>query len=111
MNFVKQIERLQLLNKLIREENTGSPEELAGRLGLSRRRLYDVIEDLQCWGAQVSYDRRNHTFCYTRPFDLNIRFSLSVMADDEVKKIFGGSASFSLPCNFSARSAAILDFH
>ena len=104
MNFIKQIERLQLLNKLIKQESTGTPEELAKRLGISRRRLYDLIGDLECWGAEVGYDRKNHTFYYKAPFNLDIQFSLSVIKEDEIDKIFGGGLSFLLPCIFSAQS-------
>ena len=49
MNFIKQIERLQRLNHLIRNENTGTPEELAERLKMKRSQLYEIIDMLKIY--------------------------------------------------------------
>ena len=103
MNFIKQIERLQLLNKLILQERTGPPEELAHRLHVSRRTIYDLIDILKDWGAEVAYDRKNRTFYYKLSFEVNIYFSLKVIKEGESEKIYGGSLNFFLPCISSAR--------
>ena len=60
MEFIKQIERLQLLNKLVREKRTGSPDELAERLGLSRRQLYFYLEFLKDYGIDIAYSRKKN---------------------------------------------------
>jgi predicted DNA-binding transcriptional regulator YafY len=58
MEFIKQIERLQLLNKLVREQRTGSLKELAKRIGVSRRQLYAYLEYLKDYGLEIIFDRK-----------------------------------------------------
>ena len=55
MNFIKQIERLQILSKLIEDQNTGSPKDLSARLGISRRQLYSLVEELKDLGLDISF--------------------------------------------------------
>lgn len=94
MNFFKQIEKLQILNKLIREERTGSPEELANRLDISRSKLYEMIDMLKAWGLAVSYDRSVRSFRFDRQEALEIEFSLRVLREDECRKLYGGKQLF-----------------
>lgn len=104
MNFIKQIERLQLLNKLIQEQNTGTPEELANRLNLSRRQLYNYIEELKDIGLEVCYSRRYTSFYFENRKKLKIDFSLEILETEEKLKIDGGKCKKFLPCFFGARS-------
>lgn len=103
MNFVKEIECMQLLNKLIKQERTGTPDELADRLRISRRKLYELIEKLKCWGLNIQYDRGRETFMFTEEGWVDIQFSLKVIKSGECKKISGGGHFFPSVL-FSARS-------
>lgn len=97
MNFVKQIERLQLLNKLIIQESTGTPEELADRLGLSKRQLYNQLDSLKCLGVQIGYSKSHKTYYYEGDASrMDVSFSLTWINEGESKKIFGGASQ----CNF-----------
>ncbi len=107
MNFIHQIERLQKLNRLIRQEKTGTPTELAKKLGIKRRTLYDMLESIRSLGLELKYDRKNKTFYYIDG-EINIHFSLEILRDEEIIRIFGGSTTFSFQCNFSAQSPTIL---
>ncbi|MGF1636441.1 MAG: HTH domain-containing protein, partial [Cyclobacteriaceae bacterium] len=64
MNFIKQIERVQLLNRLIKEERTGSPDALAERLHLSRSQLYNLIDELKDMGVDIRYSRSKRSFYF-----------------------------------------------
>lgn len=109
MNFVKQIERLQLLNRLIRQERTGRPEELARRLGVSRSKLHELLGAVKSWGMEIRYDRHGQSFVYEKEKnELEINFSLKVIKEGECKKIYGGSHFFPSVL-FSGRNDAILD--
>ncbi|WP_215225192.1 helix-turn-helix domain-containing protein [Echinicola shivajiensis] len=90
MNFIKHIERIQLINKLIREEKTGSPEELSARLGISRRQLYNHLESLKDMGLEVSYSRKLNSFYYVDEKHLEMNFSLKVIGPEEIESIYGG---------------------
>lgn len=108
MNFYKQIEQLQTLNRLIKQECTGTPTELAERLHISRSKLYEMIDALKCWGLNIEYDRSRKTFYFLQEAELDIQFSLKVIQADEIKKLYGGSYIFPSVL-FSGRSKPTLD--
>jgi len=109
MHFIHQIERLQKLNKLIEQEKTGTPEEFARRLGIQRRTLYDLIESIKSLGVEIKYDRKSQTFQYDSAQKIDIKFSLQIISEGEIRKISGGSSNCLLPCIFSAQNGHILD--
>ncbi len=90
MEFVRQIERLQLLNKLVREQRTGSPEELAERLGLSRRQLYSYLEFLKDFGVDIAYSRKTNSFIFSDDKELEIIFKFQVLGEEASREIRGG---------------------
>lgn len=91
MKFIEQIERIQYLDKLIKKRSTGTPEELANRLGISRSQLYNIIGYLNDIGTEINYSRMRRTFYYeSGGKDVEINFSIKVIAGDEVYKIHGG---------------------
>jgi len=93
MNVFRRIERIQLLNKLIAEQRTGTPDELARRLGISRSKLYLLLEELDDIGVEIHYSKRAETFYYVNCKRLSFDFSFSVIGPDESKKIGGGKKS------------------
>jgi predicted DNA-binding transcriptional regulator YafY len=93
MEFIKQIERLQLLNKLVREQRTGSPEELAERLGVSRRQMYVYLEYLNDMGVDIQYSRRLNSFVFASQKQIRIDWRFEVLESAEVRKVLGGALS------------------
>ncbi len=61
MKISEYIERLKLIQKLVQEEKTGSPDELANRLGVSRGTLYSLIDELQSHNVSISYSRKKQS--------------------------------------------------
>lgn len=90
MNFIRQIERMQLLNKLIREQRTGSPEELAERLGVSRRQLYAYLEYLKDHGLGICFSRKLNSFMYCDEKEMKIDLRIQVLKQSEICQIQGG---------------------
>jgi DNA-binding Lrp family transcriptional regulator len=90
MEFIKQIERLQLLNKLVGEKRTGSPEELADRLGVSRAKLYLILEELRDQNVCIRFRKRINSFEYQTCKGINLEFSFCVLLKEEEKGINGG---------------------
>jgi predicted DNA-binding transcriptional regulator YafY len=68
MTFHDQIEQLRRVDQLIRMKNTGSPRELAQRLGVSERSIYENIT-LLCkhFNCPIKYSRLRRTYYYTKP--------------------------------------------
>lgn len=91
MKNIKNLERLQQLHSLIEKEVTGSPRQIGTRLNISERLVYNLIEQLKDFKAAINYDRSRKTYYYAEDFELQIRISVSVMSNNEVTQIFGGS--------------------
>ncbi|WP_035108249.1 hypothetical protein [Flavobacterium denitrificans] len=91
MNFIKQIERIKRIHKLICGEKTGAPIAFARKLHLSRSQLYNELEAIKELNAPIKYCKKRETFYYETPFELVLNFSLKTIKDDESKEIFGGS--------------------
>lgn len=91
MEFIKQIERFQLLSKLIKEGRTGSPDELASRLGVSRAKLYLMLDELKDEGAKIRYSKRISSFVFENCDGISIGFSIRVLGLEESRKIVAGT--------------------
>lgn len=95
MTFFEKIERINRLHRLIKRENTGTPESLSKQLGMSRATLYNIIDELKLMDAPINYSRIKESFYYTKCFDLNICCEITILEDEvELKKITGGHIFF-----------------
>lgn len=91
MKTIKNLERLQQIHLLIESETTGSPRELANRMHVSERLVYNLMEQLKDFSADICYDRSRKTYYYCDDFKLHVSISVSVISNNEVTSIFGGS--------------------
>jgi len=76
MKFIKTIERLQKLERLIQTKKTGAPSMLAERLKISRRQLFNILEDLKLMGAPIKYNKVIKSYYYEEEFGLDIQFKI-----------------------------------
>jgi hypothetical protein len=90
MNFIKQIDRIKKTHQLILNEQTGTPEEFAIKLKISRSHLYNTLDALKDFGAVIKYNKKSESFYYDSPFDLELHYSLKIISNNETKEIFGG---------------------
>lgn len=90
MNFIKQMERIKKMHILIQTEKTGSPAVFAKKLQLSRSQLYNVLELMKSFDASIKYCKKKESYYYSEPFDLELKYSLKTIVNDETKEIFGG---------------------
>ena len=58
------LDRLCKLHELVRLEQTGTPNELAERLEISRSQLYKMLETLKEYGVDIKYSRFFRTYHY-----------------------------------------------
>jgi len=66
--------RFQYLDFLIRTRATGNPGELANKLNISRRTVFEYIEILKSLEAPIAYDKFNETYYYTETGSFNFKF-------------------------------------
>lgn len=91
MKIFEYLDRIGRMHRMVRQGGTGSPEELACRLGVSRTSLYELIDELRSRGAPIAYSKSTRSFFYREPFEISITLRMSPLTEDEEKGIEGGS--------------------
>jgi predicted DNA-binding transcriptional regulator YafY len=64
MNFIDKTQKMHYLIELINHERTGTPDELAQRLCVSRRTLFRLLDDLHLLGNKNSFCRKRQTYYF-----------------------------------------------
>lgn len=72
MSILKYIERLILMDRLIKRKATGNPNEFAQKLRIRKSVLMDELKELKILGARIKYSRANNTYFYLEEFNLVI---------------------------------------
>jgi predicted DNA-binding transcriptional regulator YafY len=95
MKVFEYLDRISMMHKLVSRQRTGTPEEFAHHLGVSRTSLYELIDELRSRGAPIVYSKSSKTFFYRQPYDIAITCSLRPLTYSEEKENAGGSTFFS----------------
>ena len=95
MSIIEKIQKLERLHLAIKQEISGTPEDIAKRINISRACLYIYIEELKNLGAEIEYSRNSHCFFYKN----NFSFKISITNND-ILKIYGGKNNFFFQSNF-----------
>lgn len=90
MKIFEYIDRINLLNKLIRQKHTGTPRDLARRLNISCSRLYCILDDLKVEGAPIEYSRQINSYYYSIDYEISIDVTFGSLSQNELKVINGG---------------------
>ena len=88
--FFKQLNRLQQIDQLIRQQRTGNAESLAKKLEVSRRQVYNYLEELKALGLKIDYNREVKSFVYARPYRIDINIDIRDLSQEEAFKTEGG---------------------
>lgn len=64
MSLKKYILLYERIDKLINTQSTGSLEELAFKLDISKRQVSNYIRDLQAIGKKIKYSRKLQSYIY-----------------------------------------------
>lgn len=99
MTLFQQIDRMEYIHHLINNERTGNPDSFAGRLQLSKRQLFNILEEMRIMGLDIRYSKTRETYFYNGNKYLEISYSLKELSDSEVTNISGGRILLS-ECNF-----------
>jgi|HubBroStandDraft_5_1064220.scaffolds.fasta_scaffold844003_1 predicted DNA-binding transcriptional regulator YafY len=70
------LDRINLLHKLLSQEKTGTPKQLAKKIRISESRLYVILQDLKLDRVPIKYDRKRKTYYYYEPFKMHASFVL-----------------------------------
>lgn len=95
MKVFEYLERISMMHKLVTRQRTGTPEEFARQLGVSRTSLYELIDELRSRGAPIAYSKSAKTFFYKEPYGIEVTCSLRPLTYDEKQEHYGGVSIFS----------------
>jgi transcriptional antiterminator len=66
MAGLKYYERTKLLIDLIEKKKTGSPGELAGKIGVTKRMVYHILDDLRlCLEKEIIYSKEEKSYIFS----------------------------------------------
>jgi predicted DNA-binding transcriptional regulator YafY len=68
------LERLERIDHLIRIKGTGSPSELAKRLNMSQRNIYQYLNLMREMGAPIKFCPFRETYYYSEEGQFMTRF-------------------------------------
>lgn len=85
MAFADYVQRIVRIDQLIRMKATGSAKELAEKVGISERSLYDDLKQLKKdYGCPIAYSRSKRSYYYTKSGKIIFGFDKH---DEDVKKL------------------------
>lgn len=58
------LKRIERIDKLIRIKGTGTATELAEKLGISRRSVYNLLNEMKDKGAPIKFDQYRGSYYY-----------------------------------------------
>ncbi len=73
----------QRIDRLIQMKATGSPNEFASKLELSRATLLRHIAKLKAMGAPIEYSYEKNSYCYTEP----VQYFAGFLPKEQLKAI------------------------
>lgn len=72
--IIKHIELMERIDQLIRLRATGTPVELASRLGVSRTKVYRMINTMKSLNAPIEYNITLQSFVYVQAVGFRFGF-------------------------------------
>jgi predicted DNA-binding transcriptional regulator YafY len=95
MKVFEYLDRISMMHKLVTRQKTGTPEEFARQMNISRTTLYELIDELRSRGVPIAYSKSAKTFFYRQPYDIAVTCSLRPLTLNEEKENSGGIKIFS----------------
>jgi len=68
MSFIEQLKLIKRLDNLIQRKATGTPQQLADRLDISRSSVFRQISILKKLGAKIYYCKHSRSYRYEEKF-------------------------------------------
>jgi biotin operon repressor len=94
MTFLEKIELFRRVDQLIKRKATGTPDDLAQKLGVSRRCVFDIITQLKDLGGPVQYCEVRKSYFY----EYECKFQFGFV---DPKEIYGGKSK-NISINFDS---------
>lgn len=99
--LTKIIELIERIDKMIARKATGSPQELAERLNISRASLHRVIDVMKFFGAPIEYRISCQSYIYTCEVAFYCGFYAKKLSSEELQAVNGGFTKFRILTNIN----------
>ncbi len=97
MGLFRYINRYQQMDRLIKLQSTGTPQEFAEKLHISESHLYFSLKELKDMGLPIEYDRRKQSYLYRDKVKLDIQIAIEYMTTEERILLSGGKIMEQVP--------------
>ena len=94
MKVFEIIERLEKINECLKEEKTGTAEEFAAKIGVSRSMLFNYFDYLKSYDIEIKYDSSKNSHVIHGNKKLEIQQPIRVLKNDELISTGGGEKIF-----------------
>ncbi len=96
----EQINLIEQLDQLIRLKATGSPEQLANRLNISRAGLFRLMDIMKHLNAPIKFDIYLQSYVYEKNVCFKFGFYTTELDTVKAKEINGGFNNIKILINF-----------
>ncbi len=86
-SLIEQLHKLERIHTLIRLKATGTPKDFAKRLGVSKRTLERLLQQMREQGFPITYDTARQSYFYHN--EVKFSFQLYINGEKEIS-IKGG---------------------
>lgn len=96
----EQINLIEQLDQLIRLKATGTPEQLANRLNISRAGLFRIMDIMKHLNAPIKFDIYLQSYVYEKNVCFRFGFYITELDKQKAKEINGGYTNLKWLLNF-----------
>jgi predicted DNA-binding transcriptional regulator YafY len=96
MSLIDNIHRYSQLHLLINRGATGNGKQLAIKMGITERQVYNYLQELREMNIPISYDPVRETYYYTQPVRFEFVYGVVPLTNQELSDTDGGSCGASL---------------
>jgi hypothetical protein len=90
MKFLNYFERIKAIDHCIQLKSTGTPKELSEKLSISERALYETLNLMKDFGAEIFYNPCIRSYCYENEGQFEVKFGFVHIGNNKNKSEGGG---------------------
>lgn len=90
MKILDEVQMLERMFELIRKKKSGDSSSFHKKLGISRGKLYNLLDELRDIGIHIRYNKRLRSFCIDDKIKVIVRKPIQIIKEDELKETGGG---------------------
>jgi len=104
------IQLMERIDKLIKRQATGTPNELARRLQISKASLHRVLDIMKQFGAPIEYCLINQSYVYTMDVAFYCGFYTNALKQEEMQTVNGGFSTLKKLTNINNEIFSVSKF-